>query len=327
MTFLLKHSIFKILFFFVPTAFLLTGCSETSQPVAPVMPDSCQIFTVKGNFYIACESIKSLPAPVFSAASGTFSYSTKISVVTDSIPVGTIVEISRDNGKTWNETNEITLTDSGEVWARNRFYQLISPVNKGRFSIYYQRVLVVGNSITAHGRAPDVGWNGDWGMAASAADSDYLHLITRKLQSKYSKVDIRVLNGVGFENNYWNYDFKQVTPYTEFKPDLIIMRISENVNADYLYMFESRYDQLITTLTSGSAPKVICTTSFFPNKEDVSRLVKNVASNKGYQVVDLEPLTKDKTYAAYNFFADKGVGSHPSDKGMQAIADLISKAF
>ena len=30
------------------------------------------------------------------------------------------------------------------------------------------RVLIYGNSIALHGRAPKIGWHGDWGMAASA---------------------------------------------------------------------------------------------------------------------------------------------------------------
>ena len=32
------------------------------------------------------------------------------------------------------------------------------------------RVLFVGNSITRHGVKPDIGWHGDWGMAASSME-------------------------------------------------------------------------------------------------------------------------------------------------------------
>ena len=40
-----------------------------------------------------------------------------------------------------------------------------------------RRVLFVGNSITLHSARPEIGWHGDWGMAASDAAHDYLHLV------------------------------------------------------------------------------------------------------------------------------------------------------
>ena len=44
-----------------------------------------------------------------------------------------------------------------------------------------RKVLFVGNSITKHAPAPTIGWYGDWGMAASKKENDYVHLIMKKL--------------------------------------------------------------------------------------------------------------------------------------------------
>ena len=41
------------------------------------------------------------------------------------------------------------------------------------------RVLFVGNSITKHAPKEEIGWFGDWGMAASEAENDYAHIIAR----------------------------------------------------------------------------------------------------------------------------------------------------
>ena len=41
------------------------------------------------------------------------------------------------------------------------------------------RVLFVGNSITLHGPSPKIGWTNNWGMAATARDKDYVHLLQK----------------------------------------------------------------------------------------------------------------------------------------------------
>ena len=46
------------------------------------------------------------------------------------------------------------------------------------------KILFVGNSISRHAPKPEVGWTGDWGMAASEAEKDYLHLIVAKIKEK-----------------------------------------------------------------------------------------------------------------------------------------------
>jgi hypothetical protein len=43
------------------------------------------------------------------------------------------------------------------------------------------RVLFAGNSITLHGPRPQIGWTNNWGMAASARDKDYVHLLQKKI--------------------------------------------------------------------------------------------------------------------------------------------------
>jgi hypothetical protein len=43
-----------------------------------------------------------------------------------------------------------------------------------------KKVLILGNSITWHPPGPDINWFGNWGMAASAADRDFLSLLIKK---------------------------------------------------------------------------------------------------------------------------------------------------
>ena len=48
------------------------------------------------------------------------------------------------------------------------------------------RVTFVGNSITLHGVKPDIGWNNAWGMAASAKEKDYVHVLENAILEKDS---------------------------------------------------------------------------------------------------------------------------------------------
>ena len=69
------------------------------------------------------------------------------------------------------------------------------------------KVLFLGNSMTRHGPAPKIGWTNDWGMAASAREKDYAHLVARGIEAKTGrKVEIRLRNIASFERNLAGFD-------------------------------------------------------------------------------------------------------------------------
>ena len=96
-----------------------------------------------------------------------------------------------------------------------------------------RRILFLGNSITLHGPKADIGWTGNWGMAASSEDKDYVHLVTSALaQHTGSKPQIMVRNIADFERNYATYDVDgQMKDLFAFDPDLVVLAIGENVPA------------------------------------------------------------------------------------------------
>ena len=56
------------------------------------------------------------------------------------------------------------------------------------------KIAFFGNSITRHGRAEQLGWYGDWGMAASAREKDYVHRLLSYIERGGRRVSYCVAN-------------------------------------------------------------------------------------------------------------------------------------
>ncbi|GAB2570921.1 SGNH/GDSL hydrolase family protein [Spirosoma areae] len=188
-------------------------------------------------------------------------------------------------------------------------------------------MLVIGNSIMSHGPAPDLGWFNFNGMAASAPEKDFVHLLTSRLQLLHPPTTVKLQSGGGFERDFGkpNYsldEFNQVLQ--EFKPDLILIRIGENVEDGDVQgrQFEMQFRQLLERLANaGQRVKIVSTTSVW-ERPKTDAVIRKVINERGYSLVDLSCLVGQGPYFASQY-ANPGVAAHPNDAGMQKIADLI----
>lgn len=64
------------------------------------------------------------------------------------------------------------------------------------------KVLVVGNSITLHAPKPEIGWTGDFGMAASCKKADFVHRLYA-LCSEKKETQMCILQASVFEKYYF----------------------------------------------------------------------------------------------------------------------------
>ena len=64
------------------------------------------------------------------------------------------------------------------------------------------RVMFVGNSITLHGILPSIGWHGEWGMAASEPENDYVHILMKKIKEKREDSSFCICQVADWETNY-----------------------------------------------------------------------------------------------------------------------------
>ena len=290
-----------------PTA---PGSSTTASPSQPTQVDTL-----------------SVQPPHFSPDGGTYYMSTDVKLTADSLPSGAVIEYSIDNGETWQTGSRFTLITGGKVLTRIRAGTRLSRSRTALFSLYFKRMLVIGNSIMAHGPAPELGWYNFNGMAASAPEKDFVHLLAGYLQQIYPATTFRLQAGTNLEqgfgtSNYSTNDFKQALD--EFKPDLIIVRLGENVDDGQVLNrnFELYYRQLLDLLASYNQPVRIVSTTSVWYKPNFDAVVRKVTPEKGHTLIDLGSMVgQAKCFASQ--YANAGVAAHPNDVGMRYIADMI----
>ncbi|WP_009962827.1 SGNH/GDSL hydrolase family protein [Verrucomicrobium spinosum] len=196
-----------------------------------------------------------------------------------------------------------------------------------------QKILFLGNSITKHGPKADIGWTGNWGMAASAEDKDYVHLVTKGLTKTDAPAPQTFVQNIAeFERNYATFDLAtKLKDAANFAPTLIILAIGENVpalkNDEEKALFTKQVTSLLTTLKGPNSPKIIVRSSFWQNAAK-DQCLKQACDTVGGIFVNIAGLDKvEANYArSERPFKNEGVARHPGDRGMQAIADAIVKA-
>ena len=189
-----------------------------------------------------------------------------------------------------------------------------------------RKVLFAGNSIARHAPKPEIGWTASWGMAASAEDKDYVHLVLGALRSREIGIEGCIAQLAAWERQYWlGADIlKDYQAAADFAADLIIVRLAENVPRDQLdaHSFAPAYADLLDFLNPHRQAQVIVTTSFW-QAECVDADIRLVAAQRGLPVVELGHLGKNDARKAVGLFEHSGVAAHPGDAGMAAIAAAI----
>ena len=195
------------------------------------------------------------------------------------------------------------------------------------------KVLFLGNSITLHGPAPDIGWTGNWGMAASVEERDYVHLLTADIaKAAGAQPRTMVRNIAGFERGYDNFDLtSELKAELEFSADIVVVALGENVpepaTDETRAKFAAALARLLAALQQQGSPAIFVRSSFWPHAVK-DNIMRQTSADAGATFVDIAKLGRDETNAARSErkIAHAGVAGHPGDKGMRAIADAIFAA-
>lgn len=200
--------------------------------------------------------------------------------------------------------------------------------------------LALGNSITRHGL--DSFWWGDWGMAASVREKDWVHVLNSRFEALFGTAPtFDAQNISGWEMDYENYNKANYDGYFDGDEDLVVLRIGEN--AVYSSAYQDAFDLLIKYIKA-KAPnaRIVVTGNFWTsNLKDVAQ--KNASDANACLWCPLSQLDNSTNKAtlttlvygddlAWHTISDggdtaPGVANHPSDVGMQNISNAIFSAL
>ncbi|ORU00563.1 Acetyltransferase [Anaerovibrio sp. JC8] len=199
-----------------------------------------------------------------------------------------------------------------------------------------EKYLVIGNSISLHGKCGY--WWGEWGMAASAKDTDYVHLISKSLSGEIL-ITPEVFNFATWEmQSYDRHETLQLLEKFDFcSYKFIVLQLGENVQ-DMSTIVDDFYDMLsYIRERAGNDKRIFVYGNFWENdlldeiKEQVCKLVSaEYISLKSIQndnyLCGLHSTVLDEA-GNKHIVEHNGVAKHPNDKAMQFMASKLVEAY
>lgn len=206
------------------------------------------------------------------------------------------------------------------------------PVIVGNLRI--SKLLIIGNSVALHAPAPQIGWTGNWGMAASSRDKDFAHVLHAQLcKTSRGEPQLLVRNIADFERKQTDFDFDAgLKEPLEFEADVVIVAVGANVPAleseEAKQRFRRAFELLLSRLQQKHPQALIVRGEFWPDptKETIMR---EVCDQFDGIFVPLPNLNNDPANlgSADQKFENAAVAGHPGDQGMRLIADELWKAI
>lgn len=204
----------------------------------------------------------------------------------------------------------------------------ISCKKEPKAHLSFKNILILGNSITIHVPDVSIGWYGNWGMAASSKDKDYVHILEKQMNASIQPVNIS-----GWENNLLTFDLSSLDKYLQNNPDLIIIRLGENVreSKDLSRSLKVLLNK-IKSVTPGA--KVMVTGTFWVNAV-VNATLEEFSIQNGLVFVPLSQLARNENISfigdltkgedgTIHPVSNRAVADHPGDVGMRKIAETIA---
>jgi hypothetical protein len=139
------------------------------------------------------------------------------------------------------------------------------------------KIAILGNSLTL---IPS--WNGGAGLTASDKEHDYAHILLNKISKEKSlNIEYLLLNIADFERDFEKFDYTRLEAIQNFKAEIIIFQLGENVETKILdskgEIFLEQYTKLINYCNGKET--IVCL-PFWPIREKI-QIITEVAVKSG----------------------------------------------
>lgn len=281
-------------------------------------------------------------------------------------------DTASDNGVTWSaDSSAVSITQSGNdaiitavkntdevvVTATSNeddtavaevYIQVTNQENSGLD--YGINLLFIGNSIMKHPPKPSDLWYGNWGMAASSEDKDYVHLLLSKITNRFSEPE-------------WDYakdEVRSTVTMEKIPTGATEAEIGEHIDQLIQWIGEEQFNvinvQCGENWGADQETRTAALTYFVENVKElcpnviinlcVSFWAQNNMTNKDYAAkktvadrydyvyfsetgiapdafVAEKKNPIDNPYCAYDRFPIGGIAAHPGDAGMAELARIM----
>lgn len=181
----------------------------------------------------------------------------------------------------------------------------------------------LGNSLTKHVPMANIGWTGNYGMAASKVENDYVHKFLSLVEG--SSPYIANMYPIEKDISELNVVMNRVRPAIQ-NANTVIIQLGDNTN-------HTKDEELaalkvsIEEIASLTAPSqiLLCVSTYWRNAVK-DRVIRESCERSGGKYVFIGDIHEYQNNDELPYFNHSGVNVHPKDKQMRFIAQRLYAA-
>ena len=173
-----------------------------------------------------------------------------------------------------------------------------------------------------------MGWLGDWGMAASSSQSDYVGRLAQLLRDGQREATVvQRHTHVALERSPKEASATPEVLAAAQSSDLLVMEHGDNVSPSAVADFGRAYGQLLAQARPRTG-RLICVSTWWQSAA-VDALIKAACLRARGTFVDIGDIHRraGMTASGATHWSDPGVQGHPGDAGMAEIAARVFAAW